>query len=128
DWPDQFLACNEVTVGPFNNPVARSVACTKAIIDADVDFRYSVKSVDPLLATLGDPMTYTIDLVNSGKDEVFAIHFMDTFPDCVDDTNFDVVRDVELSPGTFTGSYNRLTRTLDLILSSDLKSGDTARM
>ncbi|MBM6644688.1 DUF11 domain-containing protein [Bacillus sp. RIT 809] len=92
------------TVDPNGTPVTTSTSTnivTNPVLDAMITM---VKSVDQTLVTLGDTITYTTVLTNSGNTNATNITFTDLIPDgttfITDSVTIDGITQIGLNPNT----------------------------
>ncbi|MEX0376560.1 cell surface protein [Bacillus sp. S4] len=92
------------TVDPNGTPVTTSTStniATNPVLDAMITM---VKSVDQTLVTLGDTITYTTVLTNSGNTNATNITFTDLIPDgttfITDSVTIDGITQIGLNPNT----------------------------
>ena len=92
------------TVDPNGAPVTTSISTnivTNPVLDAMITM---VKSVDQTLVTLGDAITYTTILTNSGNTNATNITFTDLIPDgttfITDSVTIDGITQIGLNPNT----------------------------
>ena len=92
------------TVDPNGTPVTTSTSTntvTNPVLDAIITM---VKSVDQTLVTLGDTITYTTILTNSGNTNATDIAFIDLVPDgttfITDSVTIDGITQIGLNPNT----------------------------
>ncbi|MGM2833284.1 DUF7507 domain-containing protein, partial [Bacillus cereus group sp. Bce025] len=92
------------TVDPNGTPVSTSTSTnivTTPVLDAIITM---VKSVDQTLVTLGDTITYTTILTNSGNTNATDIAFIDLIPDgttfITDSVTIDDITQIGLNPNT----------------------------
>ncbi|MEC1980268.1 cell surface protein [Bacillus cereus] len=92
------------TVDPNGTPVTTSTSTnivTTPVLDAIITM---VKSVDQTLVTLGDTITYTTILTNSGNTNATDIPFIDLIPDgttfITDSVTIDDITQIGLNPNT----------------------------
>ncbi|WP_270394775.1 cell surface protein, partial [Bacillus paranthracis] len=92
------------TVDPNGTPITTSISTnivTNPVLDAMITM---VKSVDQTLVTLGDTITYTTILTNSGNTNATNITFTDLIPDgttfITDSVTIDGITQIGLNPNT----------------------------
>ncbi|MEB9505876.1 cell surface protein, partial [Bacillus anthracis] len=92
------------TVDPNGTPITTSTSTnivTNPVLDAIITM---VKSVDQTLVTLGDTITYTTILTNSGNTNATDIAFIDLIPDgttfITDSVTIDGITQIGLNPNT----------------------------